>query len=308
MKGRYRYLFRKLLILPLSLFTVATLTFFLIRAVPGSPFIDEKGMPEEVVLSLKKYYKLDLPLKTQYISYLKALTKGDLGKSLKYEGRSVNSIIKEHLPISMRIGIQAFILASLGGIFLGALSVIWAGKWQDKFLLFSTAIGISIPSFILATLLQYIFAVKLCWLPSARATSFLHTILPSISLAFVPLAAITKLTRSSMLEVYKQDYILTALAKGLTRYQIFKYHVLKNSLIPIITYLGPLSISILTGSFVVETIFAIPGLGKWLVDSIAHRDYSVIMGITLFYSFFLMLAVLVVDAISLFLNPRIAYE
>lgn len=302
------FLVKRLGSILVSLFLVATLTFFLMHWIPGDPFTQEQVIPEEILLAMKKFYGLTEPLYVQYGKYLKNLLCGDLGPSFKYESRSVNQIIQEGFPASFQLGIQTLGFSLFAGIILGSFSALKNRRWQDRMMLVLIAIGTSVPSFILATLLQYIFAMKLSLLPVARWGSFLQTILPTLALSAFPTAFIAKMLRTTMSEVLEQDYILTAKVKGLSSRAILIKHVLRNSILPIVTYLGPLTASIVTGSFIVEKIFAIPGLGGWFVNSVINRDYTVIMGITLFYSAILMFSVLIVDILYYFIDPRIAHE
>ncbi len=300
-----RYLIKKALLLLLSLYLVATLTFFLMKILPGDPFTQERAIPEEILKAMYRHYGLDKPLFIQYLQYLKGIVTFDLGPSFKYEGRTVNQIIASGLPVSMILGLEALTLALFGGVTFGAIAAIKRSRWQDSAVMCLAVIGISVPSFIMATFLQYIFAMKLGVLPVALWGSFSQSILPALSLAALPLAFIARLTRSSMVEVLEQDYILTARARGLAPTQIFLRHMLRNGMIPVVTYLGGMVMAILTGSFVVEKIFGIPGLGRWFVDSISNRDYPVIMGMTVFYSALLMVAVLLVDILYCIIDPRI---
>lgn len=304
------HLLKKLITLIISLFIVATITFVCMHLIPGDPFTDEEALPKEILEALYRHYHLDQPLLVQYGTYLKNLLKLDFGPSLKYQGRSVIAIISEGFPISCMLGFEALCLSIFFGVTLGSLAALKKGQVIDRISMLVALIGISIPSFILATLLQYLFAIKLDLLPVARWGSFAHTLLPALSLSALPTAFIARLTRSSMIEVLQQDYIITALAKGLSSFQIMTRHALRNAILPVITYLGPLSSSILTGSFVIEKIFGIPGLGQWFVMSVINRDYTLIMAITLFYSSFLMVAVYCVDILYSLIDPRIrlSYE
>lgn len=292
----------------LSLWIVATITFFLMHAIPGDPFSQEQALPEEIQKALCAHYGLDKPLFIQYLQYLKGLLFFDLGPSLKYPGRQVSAIIQEGFPVSLCLGIEALLLSIPLGIFLGGVSALKAGKWQDLVSLLVTTLCLSIPSFLLATFLQYLFAMKIPLFPVARWGSFSQSILPALSLAALPAAFIARLSRSSMLEILSQDYIQTARAKGLSEPVILFRHVLRNALLPVIAYLGPLTASILTGSFAVEKIFGIPGLGKWFVFSIRDRDYTTIMGTALFYSVLLMTSVVVFDLLLGFLDPKTKKE
>lgn len=299
------YLVKKGLILLVSLWCVVTGTFFLMHAIPGDPFIGDRVIPAEVLKSLYSYYGLDQPIWVQYVKYLKGLCTGELGPSIVYQGRSVNQFIAEGFPISARLGLQALLLAIPSGIFLGTWAAMKRSQWQDHFAMIISTLGVSVPNFVLSTLLQFIFSVKLHWLPVARWGDFEHTILPTIALAALPTAFIARLTRSNMVEVLQQDYIRTALAKGLPLFQISLRHGLRNALLPVITYLGPVTTHILTGSFMIEKIFAIPGLGQWMIHSINGRDYPMIMGLTIFFSCFLMVMMFLVDVIYTLLDPRI---
>lgn len=275
------------------------------KLIPGDPFAEEQSLRSDMHESLNRHYGLDEPILTQYGTYLINLMKGDFGYSFKYSGRSANQIIADTFPISASLGIQAFFIALSGGIILGTMSALKSHLWQDKLILVLTTIGISIPSFILATLLQYLLAIYFPLLPIARWGSFSQTILPSIALASAPMAFIARLTRTGLLEVFQKDYIKLAKGKGLPiRIWLWK-HALRNALLPVITYLGPLCANILVGSFVVEKIFSIPGLGQWFINSVSSRDYNLIMGLTLFYSFILLGVVFLVDVIYGAWDPRI---
>ncbi len=300
-----KYLLKKIAILLVSLFMVASLTFALMQMIPGDPFTQEKAVPEEIMKAMYSHYGLDQPWYIQYWRYIKGLATWDLGPSFKYQGRTVTEIIREGFPVSMTLGLEALLLSIFCGIGLGCLASLKHLKWQDHLTMVIAVLGISVPSFILATFLQYLFSMKLDLLPVARWGSFDHSILPAIALAALPTAFIARLTRSNMVEIMQQDYIQTAKSKGLTSFQIVMRHSLRNALLPIVTYLGPLTTAILTGSFAVEKIFGIPGLGQWFVMSITNRDYTVIMGTTVFYSAILMVSVFAVDILYCFIDPRI---
>lgn len=300
-----RFLIKKALILIASLFVITVATFFLMHTIPGDPFLQDKAIPEEILESMKRHYGLDQPLPVQFWNYLKGVLHGNLGPSFKYEGRSVNDIIASGFPISCYLGLEALVISVVGGIFLGSLSALKFHSFTDYLCMIFAVIGISVPSFILATFLQYLLAMKLSLLPVARWGSFSHTIMPAIALSALPLAFIARLTRSNMIEVLQQDYIQTAKSKGLNSYQVLIKHVLRNGILPVVTYIGPLTASIMTGSFAIEKIFGIPGLGQWFVLSITNRDYTVIMGLTLFYSALLLFSVFVIDLLYCFIDPRI---
>ena len=304
----FRHLLKKFILFVFSLFLVITGTFFLMHAIPGDPFQEEQGVPQEIIESLHRYYSLEKPLFIQYLTYVKNLAQGDFGPSLKYQGRSGGDIIGEGFPISMALGLEAIFIAISVGMLCGTVAALRRGKYQDQVMMILAVLGISIPSFILATFLQYFLAIKLDIFPVARWGSFSHTVLPAIALAALPTAFIARLTRSNMVEVLQQDYILTAKAKGLSSLQIVFKHVLRNTLLPVVSYLGPLTASVLTGSFVVERIFGIPGLGQWFVISVTNRDYTLIMALTIFYSAFLMLCVYMVDVLYSLIDPRIRWK
>ncbi len=303
-----KYFLNKIFLLVLSLFLVASLTFFLMHLAPGDPFLQEQAVPKEVTQSMYAHYGLDKPLHVQYLKYIKGLFTLDLGPSFKYEGRSVNSIVYEGFSVSALLGLEAILIALPLGIFIGVVAALKRSRWPDRLCMLVAVAGISIPSFIKATLLQYFFSMKLDLFPVARWESFSHSILPALALAALPTAFIARLTRSAMIEVFEQDYILTARSRGLSTSQIILKHGLKNGLLPVMSYLGPLISGILTGSFIIEKIFGIPGLGGWLVNSVNNRDYTVIAGVTIFYSAILMVSVFIVDICYTFLDPRIKFK
>ena len=245
------------------------------------------------------------PLWKQYTDYMSNLVRGDLGPSFKYLGRSVNDIIRDGFPVSATLGAWAILFALVVGVPAGIISALNQNKWQDNAVMAIAIIGVSVPNFVIATLLMYVFAVKLRWLPVALWGTPKHVILPMIALAGFPAAFFARLMRSSTLDVLSQDYIRTARAKGLSWYAVVVKHVVKNAILPVVTYLGPLIAGILTGSFVVENIFAIPGLGRYYVTSIYNRDYTTIMGVTIFYSAFLVLVNFLVDITYGWIDPRI---
>ncbi|HEV3270465.1 MAG TPA: ABC transporter permease [Candidatus Rhabdochlamydia sp.] len=287
-----------------SLLAVITVTFFLMHSIPGSPFADDK-LDAEISKALAAHYGLDQPLWLQYVKYLKNICVFDLGPSLHYQGRAVKDVIINGFPTSFVLGLEAMTLAILAGVGLGMISAANHLKWQDCVSMLFATFCMSLPSFILATLLQFVFAMKLDLLPVARWGSFEQSIMPALSLAALPTAFIARLTRVNLIEAMQQDYILTARAKGLSQMQIIYKHALRNAIFPVLSYLAPLSANIFIGSFAIERIFAIPGLGHSFVQSIINRDYSMIMGLTIFYSCILLLAVWIVDTIYIFLDPRL---
>lgn len=300
-----RYILHRLLSSLVVLLAIVTITFLLMHAIPGGPFTGEKNLSPTVKKNIEERYRLNDPLWQQYRDYVVHLASFDLGPSFKYEGRTVNAIIQESFPISLQLGSLSIVLAVLFGIPAGAVAALRQNSWQDYLTMLLATLGVSVPGFVFATLLIYLFAIKLQWLPAALWNGPAHMILPALALASQPAAFIARLTRSSLLEVLVQDYIKTAKAKGLSQTAILFRHALKNALIPVVTYLGPMAASIITGSFVIENIFAIPGLGRHFVTSIYNRDYTVILGITVFYSALVILFNLLVDLIYPLLNPRI---
>lgn len=299
------YIIKRIFNAFIVLWIVMTITFFLMHAIPGGPFTAEKSLPPYVLHSIEERYKLNDPLYKQYGDYLCNLVQGDLGPSFKYPGRSVNDIIKDGFPVSFKLGIEAILIAIIIGIPAGILAGVKKDKWQDRAVNFFTTLGVAVPSFVVAALLIYVLSTKLHLLPAAMWNGWRYEIMPALALSGMPMSFIARLTRSSMLDILSQDYIKTARAKGLSWSKVLIKHALPNSLIPVVTYLGPMTASILTGSFVIETIFAIPGLGQYFVTSIYNRDYTVILGVTIFYSVIVIVLNMVVDLLYPLLDPRI---
>jgi oligopeptide transport system permease protein len=300
-----RYAIQKFLSLALTLYLIVTVTFILMKAIPGDPFTQETALPQEVINALKAHYKLDTPWIEQYGNYLYSVLTWNLGPSFRYTARTVNSIISEGFPVSAILGLEAIIIALSVGLTLGIIAALKHKHWLDHTAMIGAVLGISIPNFLLAALLQYLFAIKLSWLPIARWGTFAHTILPALSLAALPTAFIARLTRASLLEVLQQDYLKTAKAKGLSSFAIIMRHGLRNALLPVLSYLPPMLANVLIGSFVVEKIFGIPGVGQWFVLSVANRDYTLIMGMTVFYSLILLSAMFIMDIVYGLVDPRI---
>lgn len=289
----------------ITLWLIVTLTFFLMHAIPGSPFNEERNTSEMVQKNLEAHYHLDEPLLIQYALYLKSLVTLDFGPSITQPSQTVNDLLGRGFPISFELGMITLIIAVISGIILGILAALRHNRMIDYMAMTFAVLGISIPNFVMATLLIQQVAVNWGILPVATWTSWKHMVLPTLALATGPMAIIARLTRSSMLEVLTQDYIRTARAKGLSPFKIVIKHALRNALLPVVTVLGTLAAGILTGTFVIEQIFAIPGMGKYFVESINQRDYPVIMGTTVFYSAFLILMLFLVDLAYGFLDPRI---
>lgn len=286
-------------------FAVATITFFLMRLLPGSPFDTDKVLPPEIEKNIKEKYRLTEPLAAQYAHYMLDLARGDLGPSYKYIDRSVNDIIATTLPVSLQLGFIGLMLAVVAGVFIGVVSAVRpSGPFDLGAVVMSTAL-VSIPSFVVAALLVYVFSIRLGWLPAALWGMPSHVVLPALTLAAGPTAYLSRLVRGSMLEVAGAPFIQTARAKGASTLRILLKHILKNAMIPVITVLGPIAAFLVTGSFVVEHIFEIPGMGRFFVTAVSNRDYPLVMGITLIYTVILVLANLLVDLCYALIDPRI---
>ncbi|WP_373893961.1 ABC transporter permease [Virgibacillus natechei] len=300
-----RYILKRLLIMIVTLWIIVTLTFVLMVTIPGSPFNSERATNETVQANLEAHYNLDEPYYVQYLLYVKSIVTFDFGPSIKQPNQSVNDLLERGFPISLELGALTIAVAVISGIILGIIAALRHNGFVDYLSMSFAVLGISIPNFVLATLLIQQLAVNLEILPPATWASPTHMILPIIALATSPMAIIARLTRSTMLEVLTQDYIKMARAKGLSPWKIVIKHALRNALMPVVTIMGTLLASILTGTFVIEQIFAIPGMGKYFVESINQRDFPVIMGTTVFYSAFLIITLFLVDLAYGILDPRI---
>ncbi|MEG0385185.1 MAG: ABC transporter permease [Solibacillus sp.] len=299
------YILKRILHIFIALFVIITATFFLMKLAPGSPFASERQLPPAIEQQLNAKYGLDNPWYIQYKDYLVSSFTFDFGESMKYKGRSVNAMISEGFPVSLVLGIEAMILAIGLGVLFGVISALYHNKFPDYVSTVIAVLGISVPSFILAGLFQLLFSLKLGWFPVTGWKGFMYTVLPATALALTHAGFIAKLTRSSMLEQNNSEYVKLARAKGIGKWSVVFKHSLRNAMLPVVTYLGPLSAGVVTGSFIIEQIFAIPGIGRHFVQSITNRDYTTIMGVTVFYSIILLLAVLIVDILYQFIDPRI---
>jgi len=300
-----KYIIKRFFMMIATILIIATLTFSLMHTIPGSPFDEERTSNPTIQANLEKFYKLDEPMHIQYLYYLKSIVTFDFGPSIKKPNESVNELLARGFPISFELGMVTILVALLSGVTLGTFAALRHNGIIDYSAMTFAVVGISVPNFVLATLLIQQIAVNLEWLPPATWSSPLHMILPTLALATGPTAIIARLTRSSMLEVLTQDYIKMARAKGLSPVRIVVRHALRNALMPVVTIMGTMLAGILTGTFVIERIFAIPGMGKYFVESINNRDYPVIMGSTVFYSAFLVFMLFLVDIVYGFLDPRI---
>jgi len=300
-----KYILKRVLFGVLTLFIVATLTFVLMQQVPGGPFVAEKSISAAAMQAMREKYGLDKPVIVQYWNYMKNALHGDFGLSLKERGRTVAEIISTKFPVSARIGGISIVLALCLGIPLGCVAALHRGKTADNIIIVFSTMGIAVPSFVICTVLMYFFGVELGWLPTYGLTSWKNYIMPVMALSFYPTAYIARQMRSSMLDVLGQDYMRTAKAKGLSETKILYKHALRNAILPIITYVGPLIAYTLTGSFVVEKVFTIPGLGGEFVSSILNQDYMVIMGTTIFLAALIIFMNVVVDIGYTIADPRI---
>lgn len=305
-----KYVGKRILFAFLTLMVLIALTFFMMRLLPGDPFVGEKAIPETTLEALNQKYGLDKPVLQQLGMYVANIFKGDLGYSMYYN-RPVTDIIGQAFPYSFDLGIRAIIFATITGVLLGIVAAVKRGTVWDSTAMLLAVIGVSVPSFIIGALLQYFLGLKLFELtghkvfPITGWNTFASKILPAFALSFGTLATISRLMRTSMLDTLGQDYIKTAKSKGLSQKKIIWKHAVRNAIMPVVTVLGPITASVLTGAFVVENIFSIPGMGKFFVISIQNRDYTMISGLTLFYGAFLVIANLVVDLLYGFIDPRV---
>ena len=307
------YVLKRLLQGIVTVWFIATATFFAMHNVPGDPLLNDRAVSEAIRTNLEAKYGLDQPIGTQYLIYLGNLVQGDFGISFTQENREVNDIIREHFPISAILGVLAVVFAAAGGILFGALTAIYRNRLPDYIIMLLVILGISVPSFVIAALSQLTLvtlnsAVGATILPVAGWGTILHMLVPALVLGLGTMAYLTRLMRSSMLEVVNSDFVRTAKAKGVPPARIFTKHQLRDAILPVITVLGPSIAAITTGGFVVELVFAIPGLGRYFVQAVQQLDYTVIMGTTVFYGAFLVFMVILVDLLYGFIDPRVKLE
>lgn len=300
-----KYLAKRIALMIVTLFFILLITFTMMHSVPGGPFSNEKQLHPKIEEALNEKYHVNDPLPKQFFSYLKGVLTFDFGPSFKYQGKTVNDFISNGFPVSAKLGGITLIFVLVASIPLGIWAAIKNGKWQDGLVMTIATLGVTIPSFVVATALIYLFSYKLEILPVYGVDTWKGYVLPVIAMGGYSLSFIARLMRSSLLEVMNQDYIRTARAKGLSEAKVITKHALRNSLIPVVTILGPTVAGLLTGSFVIEKVFAIPGMGVYFVDSVAQRDYTAIMGMTVFYATFLVSMILVVDIFYVLIDPRI---
>ena len=302
-----KYVGKRLISSLLTIWVVITITFFLMRLMPGGPFDSEK-LTAQAKANMEAKYGIDKPLSEQYFMYMKNVFHGDFGESMVFPGRNVTETIETSFPASGKVGMASVVTSIIVGISLGIVAALKKGKWADSIIVFIVTLGITIPSFVISAVLIYFLGVEWKLLPPTGFSGWKNYIMPVIALSASSTAFITRLTRNKLLDVLKSDYIRTAKAKGLGKGKIIFKHALRNSLIPIVTYIGPLIASILTGSFIIEKIFAIPGLGNEFVQSVTNRDYSMLLGVTAFYCTLLVVLGFVVDMLYLIIDPRIKLD
>ncbi|MEG0372929.1 MAG: ABC transporter permease [Enterococcus sp.] len=305
MSSYVKYLLKRVFFMLITLWLIATITFFLMQLLPGTPYTNQERLSPETIAMLNKQVGLDKPVIVQYGIYLSNLVQGDFGISFQFKNQAVATLLAGRIGPSLQLGVQAIIFGTLVGIILGTVAAMRQNSWVDTSSTLIAILGRSIPNFVFAVVLQYIFAMKLQVLPIAKWEGFAYTILPTIALAMSPLADSARFIRTEMVEVLHSDYVELARAKGLSRWEIAFKHGLRNSLIPLMTLLGPLAVALMTGSLVVENIFAIPGIGEQFVKSITTNDYPTIMAVTILYSFMLVFVILVVDLLYGLVDPRI---
>lgn len=302
-----KYILKRILYAVIALFVVSTIAFFAVRMIPGNPIeaMTEK-LPDEIRQQVFEQYGFDKPILEQYKLFFKELfTEGDLGESLKYRGRKVTDTITSYAPVSGLLGAEAIAIGVISGIILGIVAALNRGKWLDYLVMFIAVVGIAVPNFVLASCFQYFLTIRFHLFPTTGWEGFSYTVLPALALSFNSTAKYARYMRANCLDVLNQDYIITAKSKGMSKFRLIRKHVLKNSILPIITLLGPQIALMFGGAFVIERIFAIPGLGSYFVSSVTDRDYTMVMGQTIFIAALYILSVLIVDILYGFIDPRI---
>ena len=302
-----KYILKRLGAGLVSIFVLVTITFFLMHAIPGGPFspAEERNVPQKVLDQIADKYGLNDPVPVQYVKYLNNLLHGDLGTSFKRQDTTVNELIANGFPVSASVGIWGVALALAVGIPLGMVAAVKRGKLPDAFSMVFATIGVSVPSFVVCVLMMYLFCEKWKIFPSYGLTSWRHYVLPVFCMAFSQIAYITRLMRSSMLETMRQDYIRTERSNGVPEFQVIGKYALKNSILPVVTYVGPMVAALLTGTFIIEKLFSIPGLGRYFVSAISDRDYSVTLGLTIFVGTMIVICNLIVDILYAVIDPRV---
>lgn len=307
MPNMLKFILKRIGISFVTILVLVTTVFFMVRLMPGGPFASDKMTPE-IQANMNAYYGFDKPVVVQYFQYVGRLLQGNFGYSMKYTNRTVNSIILDSFPFSADLGVRSLVFAIVLGLLFGIVAALHRGKKLDFISVMIAIIGTCVPDFIIGTLLQYLFGIRWHWLPVAGYDTWQYTILPAVALGFYTLAQVTRLMRSSMLEVVGQDYIKTAKSKGLSQVRVVVKHEMRNAIMPVITVLGPQIASVLTGTFVIESIFAIPGMGRYYVESINGEDYTLILGMTVFFGVFLVFANMIVDVLYGVIDPRVRVQ
>lgn len=303
-----KYILKRIVSILITLWIVCTLTFFMMKAIPGGPFTGEKNLPPTVLEALNEKYHLNDPILKQYTDYMKGVFTFNIGPSFKKVGVNVEDLMMSGFPISAKLGGITILIILLIGVPTGIIAALKRGRYPDYIVTILATVGIAVPTFVMGSVMLYVFGAKLGWIPTYGFGTWKHYIGPSIALAAFSMAFVMRLTRSSMIDVMSQDYIRTAKAKGLSQRTVIFKHAFKNAVIPVVTYVGPMTAGIMSGSFVIEKIFAIPGMGKFFVEAINNRDYTVIMGTTFFYAALAATMILVVDILYAVLDPRIKYK
>lgn len=303
-----KYFLKRIVSSVITIFMIITITFFLMKAIPGNPFADEKMPNPEIRAAMMEKYGLNKPVIEQYFVYLGNFIRGDFGVSYTRAGITVNKVIADGFPYSLTIGLYASLIVVFAGIGFGVMCALNQNKFIDRFFMVLSTLGATIPSFVLATGFLFIFSKTLGWVPAFGVDMAAGYIGPIVVIGAFSLSFITRLTRTSLLEVQQQDYIRTARSKGISEFKVTYKHALRNALLPVITYVGPMVASIVTGSFVIEKVFGIPGVGSLFTNSIINRDYPLIMGITVFFAILLIISVLIVDFIYVLVDPRIKLD
>lgn len=305
-----KYIFKRIGAGIVSLFVLITITFFLLHIIPGGPFspAENRNVPPQILEKITEQYGLNDPIPEQYVRYLKNLAQGNLGTSFKKQDTTINELIAQGFPVSAKVGFWGVLISLAIGVPLGVVAAVKRGKWPDGAAMVFATIGVSVPSFVICVLMMYFFCEKWKIFPSYGLTSWKHYILPVFCMAFSQIAYITRLMRSSMLETMRQDYIRTERAKGVPEFTVIGKYAMKNSLLPIITYVGPMVAALLTGTFIIEKMFSVPGLGRYFVTAISDRDYSVTLGLTLFVGALIIVVNIIVDIMYALIDPRVKID
>ena len=303
-----KYFLKRLLLAVITLWFILTATFILMKSIPGDPFANEKMILPEIRANMEAKYGLDKPLIQQYFTYMNNLLHGDFGISFKYKNRSVNSFIEMGFPISASLGLTSCAIGLVFGILFGIIAAIKRGQWPDYMVIIIAVLGVSVPAFVFGSLFQYVFAAKLKWFPVAGWGTMATVVLPALALGLRMVAYIARMMRTSMLDVLSQDYIKTARAKGLSGTGIIFRHALRNAIMPIVTVSGSMIASTMVGSFIMENIFSIPGMGKYLVNAVKDSDYTMIMGMTAFYAIIMIVTMFLVDVVYMLVDPRVKMD